>query len=169
MLYLVAKRTTAIVLHVGTNDMAQSLAGEAFARYHTVLDVIAKDFPSMKRVYATLILPRSINRRRGGTNCRFVANCNREATRFNSLLRGHCMPRRGLFFLDHGFQWVPPARVLAAHGLHPSFAVVAILTSHLHQTERRGYTRGDGTWQQHSAGQTAGEPAQASPSPKPAS
>lgn len=169
LLDFVPATTTAIVLHVGTNDMAQSSAEEAFGRYRTLLDVIARDFPSIKRVYATLILPRSINRRRGGTNRRFVGKCNREAARFNGLLRRHCRQTRGLFFLDHGFQWLPPARVLAADGLHPSFEGVAILASHLHQTLRRGYGSADDTWQQHSAGHTAAEPAPTSPPPAPAS
>ncbi|XP_077541250.1 2-Hydroxyacid oxidase 1-like [Haemaphysalis longicornis] len=50
LLGFVPKTTIAIVLHVGTNDVAKSSAGQAFGRYRNFLDVIARDFSSIKRV-----------------------------------------------------------------------------------------------------------------------
>ncbi|KAH9382431.1 hypothetical protein HPB48_004307 [Haemaphysalis longicornis] len=84
LLGFVPKTTIAIVLHVGTNDVAKSSAGQAFGRYRNFLDVIARDFSSIKRVYATIILPHSMNHRRGETNTRSFGKCNREAARFKS-------------------------------------------------------------------------------------
>ncbi|KAK8761264.1 hypothetical protein V5799_027464 [Amblyomma americanum] len=37
------------------------------------------------------------------------------------MLRKHCQRTRGVFYVDHGLEWLPPARVMAADGLHPSF------------------------------------------------
>ncbi|KAL1471060.1 hypothetical protein MTO96_040134 [Rhipicephalus appendiculatus] len=40
---------------------------------------------------------------------------------------------RKVFFVDHGFQYLPPRRVLAADGLHPSFEGVALMASHIRE------------------------------------
>lgn len=161
LLDFVPKTTTSIVLHVGTNDVSKISAEEAFERYRTLLDKIARDCPNIKTVYATLVLPRSINRRRGRVNHRFVQRCNREACQLNDLLRRYCRKTKGLFFLDHGFEWLPPCRVLAADGLHPSFEGVALMASHLHQTLRRTYGRTDTTWRDHFSAPTSDAPAPA--------
>ncbi|KAH6920589.1 hypothetical protein HPB50_028423 [Hyalomma asiaticum] len=49
------------------------------------------------------------------------------------MLRRHCRRTRGLFYFDHGLQWPPPRRMLAADGLHPSFEGVGIMASHIHE------------------------------------
>ncbi|KAH6941912.1 hypothetical protein HPB50_023748 [Hyalomma asiaticum] len=57
----------------------------------------------------------------------------KEASCFNRLPRGFCSHSRNVFFLDHGFQHLPPGRVLAADGLHPCFEAVAVMTSHIRE------------------------------------
>ncbi|KAL1415866.1 hypothetical protein MTO96_028649 [Rhipicephalus appendiculatus] len=85
------------------------------------------------RIYATLVLPRSVNRRRGSRNQDFIRRCNSEACRFNRLLRDYCRRSRNVFYVDHGFEWLPPFRVLAADGLHPNFEGVALIAAHIRQ------------------------------------
>ncbi|KAL1422827.1 hypothetical protein MTO96_021687 [Rhipicephalus appendiculatus] len=41
-----------------------------------------------------------------------------EAVYFNRLLCNYCRRSKKVFFVDHGLQWLPPTRVLAADGLH---------------------------------------------------
>ncbi|KAL1437083.1 hypothetical protein MTO96_049082 [Rhipicephalus appendiculatus] len=102
-------------------------------------------------------------------NRRFVGRCDREACQFNNnLLRQRCRETRGLFFIEHGFEWLPPCRVLAADGLHLSFEGVALMKSHLHQTLRRAYARTDTSWQDHFSAPASDAPARQSPPPTPA-
>ncbi|KAH6929232.1 hypothetical protein HPB50_025199 [Hyalomma asiaticum] len=49
------------------------------------------------------------------------------------MLRWHCRRTRGLFYLDHGLEWLPQRHMLAADGLHPSFEGVGIMASHIHE------------------------------------
>ncbi|KAL1485296.1 hypothetical protein MTO96_032046, partial [Rhipicephalus appendiculatus] len=140
-------------------------AEEAFNQYRTLLETIARECPNIKTVYATLVLPHSVNRRRGRMNHRFVERCHREACQFNNLLRRHCQKTSGLFFIDHGLEWLPPCRVLAADGLHLSFEGVALMASHLHQTLRRSYARTETTWQDHFSAPTSQTAARQSPPP----
>ncbi|XP_077564663.1 trypsin-1-like [Haemaphysalis longicornis] len=49
----------------------------------------------------------------------------------------------GLFYLDHGLEWLPSARVFAADGIHPNFGGVAIMASHLHRALLRNFARSD--------------------------
>ncbi|KAH6925668.1 hypothetical protein HPB50_008485 [Hyalomma asiaticum] len=152
LLKFVMETTTSIVLHVGTNDLCQIPAGEAFKRYRALLDTIGHNCPNIKQVYATLILPRSTNRHLARSNDPFVERCNREACFFNNLLRRHCRKTKGLFFVNHGFEWLPSCQVLAANGLHPNFDGVVLIASHLHQMLSWLYTRRDTTWKDHSNG-----------------
>ncbi|KAH6929163.1 hypothetical protein HPB50_023962 [Hyalomma asiaticum] len=122
-----------VVLHVGTNDMASLKATEAFHQYRNLLDQVAVALLQVTRIYATLILPRSINRRRGARNHMFIRRCNSEACRFNRLLQGFCRRSRNVFYVDHGFEWLLPFRVLAADGLHPSFEGVALIAARIRQ------------------------------------
>lgn len=96
------------------------------------------------------------------SNRPFVERCNREACFFNNLLRRHCRETKGLFFINHGFEWLPSCRVLAADGLHPNFDGVALIASHLHQTLSWSYTRKDTTWRDYSTGHTSDRSAQTS-------
>ncbi|KAH6927453.1 hypothetical protein HPB50_004183 [Hyalomma asiaticum] len=49
------------------------------------------------------------------------------------MLRRHCRRTRGLFCLDHVFEWLPPRSMLAPNGVHPSFEGVGIMASHIHE------------------------------------
>ncbi|KAH6920509.1 hypothetical protein HPB50_028503 [Hyalomma asiaticum] len=167
MTIFLPETATSIVLHVGTNDLCQVPAREAFQRYRALLDTIACECPNIKQVYPTLILPRSTNRRLAISNRPFVERCNREACFFNNLLRRHCREAKGLFFINHGFEWLPSCRVLAADGLHPNFDGVALIASHLHQTLNWSYTREDITWRYYSTGHTSDRSAQTSPAATP--
>ncbi|KAH9379062.1 hypothetical protein HPB48_022495 [Haemaphysalis longicornis] len=57
----------------------------------------------------------------------------------------------GLFYLDHGLEWLPSARVFAADGIHPNFGGVTIMASHLHRALLRNFARSQSTWLQHAA------------------
>ncbi|KAH6927947.1 hypothetical protein HPB50_010000 [Hyalomma asiaticum] len=122
-----------LILHVGTNDLTSSTGRTAFEKYRSLFDFLKKERPEINRIYASLILPRSGNRRRGNRNRAQVYHCNRQACHFNSLLREICRWSRLVFYLDHGLEWLPSNRILAADGLHPSFEGVAILASHIRQ------------------------------------
>ncbi|KAL1430204.1 hypothetical protein MTO96_015270 [Rhipicephalus appendiculatus] len=56
-----------------------------------------------------------------------------EAVYFNRLLCNYCRRSKKVFFIDHGLQWLPLTRVLAADGLHVSFEGVAIIASHIRE------------------------------------
>ncbi|KAL1483731.1 hypothetical protein MTO96_033005 [Rhipicephalus appendiculatus] len=58
------RNTTRIVLHVGTNDLVRVSARKAFDSFSEVINHIAKERPEVTRIYATLILLRTRNRRR---------------------------------------------------------------------------------------------------------
>ncbi|KAH6939994.1 hypothetical protein HPB50_023874 [Hyalomma asiaticum] len=133
LINFVPETANTLMLLVGTNDMASITAEAAFDKYRSMLDYVMKMTPNISKIYATLILPRCTNRRRGNSNLSFVRRCNREASYFNRLLRGFCSRSRKVFFLDHGFQHLPPGRVLAADGLHPSFEGVAVMASHIRE------------------------------------
>lgn len=143
---LVPQTVTTLILHVGTNDIARSSAEAAFERYGKLLESIRHLRPNVRTIYATLVLPRSQNRRRRNSNHQLVTRCNREASKFNSLLRRHCRQTKGTFYLDHELEWLSPVRVLAADGLHPSFEGVAVMASHLQRIVLRDQRRAPPTW-----------------------
>ncbi|KAH9385052.1 hypothetical protein HPB48_027090 [Haemaphysalis longicornis] len=64
--------------------------------------------PGRRPIYATLLLPRSQNRRRRNLNQRFVSRCNLEAAKFNNLLQKHCRLVKGVFYLNHELHRIPP-------------------------------------------------------------
>lgn len=131
LLDFVPRNTTRIVLHVGTNDLLRVSAQKAFDSYCKVINHIAKERPEVTLIYATLILPRTRNRRRWHPSETFVRCFNREACYFNALLKNLCRRSRLVSFLDHGFEWLPSHRVLAADGLHPNFEGVSLMASHI--------------------------------------
>lgn len=163
----VPRTATTIVLHVGTNDIAKTSATLAFQRYENLLSSLRRDHPQIRLVYATLILPRCPDRRRQRSNWRDVHRFNTEACRFNDLLRRHCLRTRGLFYLDHGLEWLPSARVFAADGIHPSFDGVAIMAGHLHRTLLRNFARRHSTWLLHAASGLSEQLQGQSPPPPP--
>ncbi|KAH6919991.1 hypothetical protein HPB50_029021 [Hyalomma asiaticum] len=133
LLDFVPQSAETIILHVGTNDLTSCSGRIAFERYKDLLGLIARTRPNIRRIYASLILPRSNNRRRGNWNQPLVHHCNKEAGHLNHLLRRFCQRSRLVFYLDHQFEWLPPNRVLAADGLHPSFEGVSVLACHIRQ------------------------------------
>lgn len=157
LLEFVPHTVTTLILHVGTNDIAKGPADAAFERYKKLLVAIRQVLPNVRAIYATLVLPRSQNRRRRHLNQPFVTRCNLEAGKFNNLLRNHCRQVKGLFYLDHELQWIPPVRALAADGLHPSFEGVAIMASHLQQLLRRELRRAPPTWLNEPVTSSAGQ------------
>lgn len=122
---------TTVFLHVGTNDLSSTSAEHAFSDYRSLTDLILESRPNISTIHASLILPRSANRRRDYRISRFARSCNEKARRFNSLLREFCRHSRFVRFVDHGFENLPACRVLAADGLHPSFEGVALLAGHI--------------------------------------
>ncbi|KAH6933582.1 hypothetical protein HPB50_016617 [Hyalomma asiaticum] len=140
LLDFVPPSTTTLILSVGTNDLVRNTGRVTFDKYRNMLNFIISQRPEIHRIHAALVLPRSTNRRRGGRNTAVVQHCNREACDFNRRLRDFCRHSRRVFFLDHGFEWFPSARVLAADGVHPSFEGVALIASHIRQLCLR-YTR----------------------------
>ncbi|KAL1421801.1 hypothetical protein MTO96_022848 [Rhipicephalus appendiculatus] len=87
--------------------------------------------PEVTKIMATLVLPRTPDRRRTCLNRPSVVRFNREVGRFNNLLRAHCCQSSMLFFFDHALEWLPPGWVLAADGVHPSFEGAALIAGHL--------------------------------------
>lgn len=132
LLDFVPRGVTELILHVGTNDVANTNAQVAKARYSTLLDHIQKERPDIQAIFATLLLPRSPNRRRNPTDWRAAAKFNREACAFNCLMVDLCEEQEKVFFLDHCLDNFPPIMVLAADGLHPRFGGVSVLSSNLH-------------------------------------
>ncbi|KAG0432844.1 hypothetical protein HPB47_020472, partial [Ixodes persulcatus] len=92
--------------------------------------------PDILHVYATLVLPRSPNRRRGSSNRGFVARFNGRAHAFNGRLRGLCHRERNTYFLDHCLDQLPRCLAMAADGLHLSFCGVSYLAWNVHRLWR---------------------------------
>lgn len=64
-----------------------------FDKHKSLLDLIRKECPKVSRVYVTLVLPRSTNRRLRNRNYRFLGRCNWEVLYFNQLPRNHLFPK----------------------------------------------------------------------------
>ncbi|KAM7287697.1 uncharacterized protein ISCGN_031388 [Ixodes scapularis] len=71
-------------------------------------------------------------------NHRFVHWLNTEARKFNDTVKDYCRKPGKVTLLDHDFTSLPPLRVLAADGLHPSFMGVALLSANLKSILQRG-------------------------------
>ncbi|KAH6927401.1 hypothetical protein HPB50_003263 [Hyalomma asiaticum] len=122
-----------LILHVGTNDLTNKNARTVFDNYSRMIASIQRERPELQKIYATLVLPRTTNRRRGNKNQGFIRRFNREASFFNRLLRSYCKHSSLVHVLDHALEWLPPARVLAADGVHLSFEGAALVASHVRQ------------------------------------
>lgn len=147
----VPRTVTTLVLHIGTNDLSCVGADTAFGKYREFLRFLFSERPEIRTVHATLVLPRMVNRRRGRPNWPAVRRFNAEAYRFNGLLRQHCRRTRSLYFVDHEFEHLPPGRVLAADGLHPSFGGVALIAGRLQHVLLRGRKWSPLNWCDHAA------------------
>ncbi|KAG0420272.1 hypothetical protein HPB47_003587 [Ixodes persulcatus] len=145
------RTVTTLVLHVGVNDLTTIGVAAAFNRYRDLLHKISRERREITSVFATLALPRYLNRRHGERGLDAVRRDNQEAWRFNERLRGHCRRVAGMFYIDHAFHHLPPTRVLAGDGLHPSFCGVALLAGNLHRVLPRGGRRDHPGWLDHVA------------------
>ncbi|KAH7979419.1 hypothetical protein HPB49_009372 [Dermacentor silvarum] len=120
LLDFVPATTTALILHVGANDLCSVRGGAVFDKYRSLMERIFKERPHVSRIYATIILPRTTNRRRGTTiGPSLAAATGRLASSINAFVHSATEPH------------LPPTRVLAADGLHPSFEGVALIASHI--------------------------------------
>ncbi|KAH8009886.1 hypothetical protein HPB51_021684 [Rhipicephalus microplus] len=127
LLDFIPKGTSNLILHIGTNDLANTHAPTAFDRYVALLDGIRHERPDIPVVFATLVLPRAPNQRLRRHNWRAVRRFNFEARDFNLRLLSLCHERKGVFHVNHRIDALPPWTVLAADGLHPSFTGVSLL------------------------------------------
>lgn len=142
--------TETLILHVGSNDIPKCSGNVAFARYREMLDIVTKRRPAIRRVYASLVLPRSCNRRQGSRNEAFVQRCSKSAKFFNQLLRNFGQRSKLVYHIDHGFEWLPPSRVLASDGLHPSFEGFALLACHFRQLcFKHPHDASSAAWEEH--------------------
>ncbi|KAH6936192.1 hypothetical protein HPB50_014913 [Hyalomma asiaticum] len=114
-----------------TNDVVRVPARKAFQNYCELINEISKLRPEIRRIYASLILPRTTNRRQRYSNAAFIRCFNEEAWYFNELVKKFCAHSRLVYFLDHGFEWLPSHRVLAADGVHPNFEGVSLMACHI--------------------------------------
>ncbi|KAH6919932.1 hypothetical protein HPB50_029080 [Hyalomma asiaticum] len=133
LLEYVPTSTETLILHVGSNDVPMCSGKTAFANYRQALDYITNQRPEIRRIYVSLVLPRSCNRRRDNQNQSFVRRCNKSAGFLNQLLRNFCRRSQLVFYVEHGFEWLPPSRVFASDGLHLSFEGFALLACHYKQ------------------------------------
>ncbi|KAH8031729.1 hypothetical protein HPB51_020703 [Rhipicephalus microplus] len=102
-------------------------ADPAFNRYVALLDRIRHERPDIPMMFATLVLPRAPNQRLRRHNWRAVRRFNFKAREFNLRLLSLCHEREGVIYVNHRIDALPPWTVLAADGLHPSFAGVSLL------------------------------------------
>ncbi|KAG0412038.1 hypothetical protein HPB47_010834 [Ixodes persulcatus] len=61
-----------LILHVGTNDLSRDGAQASLERLREVLVHIRSARPDIERIYLSLVLPRSVNRRLRFSNHRFM-------------------------------------------------------------------------------------------------
>ncbi|KAG0425862.1 hypothetical protein HPB47_026987 [Ixodes persulcatus] len=131
---------------VGTNDLAKDGAQASLERLREVLGHIRSARPEIKRIYLSLVLPRSVNRRLRFSNHRFVRWFNGQVSTFNIEASKLCRRASGTFFIRHAFSEMPARRVLAADGLHPSFEGVALLALHLQNIIMQNKEQGPTGW-----------------------
>ncbi|KAH8027135.1 hypothetical protein HPB51_002318 [Rhipicephalus microplus] len=74
LLDFVPKGTSNLILHIGTNDLANTDASTAFNRYVALLDRIRHERPDIPMVFATIVLPRAPNQRLRRHNRRAINN-----------------------------------------------------------------------------------------------
>ncbi|KAG0411516.1 hypothetical protein HPB47_011357 [Ixodes persulcatus] len=137
---------TTLVLHVGGNHLTTTGAVRAFNMYCDIFHHLLREGPEITTLYATLVLPRYLNRCRRERTLDNVFRLNQELRQFNERLRQLCLRTAGLFYIDHAFHQLPPFRVLAPDGRHPSFRGVALLAGNLHGALQRGRHRANPGW-----------------------
>ncbi|KAG0443062.1 hypothetical protein HPB47_015328 [Ixodes persulcatus] len=115
-------------------------------RLREVLGHIRSARPEIKRIYLSLVLPRSVNRHLRFSNHRFVRWFNGQVSTFNIEASKLCRRSSGTFFIRHAFSEMPARRVLAADGLHPNFKGVALLALHLQNIIMQNKEQGPTGW-----------------------
>ncbi|KAH6942450.1 hypothetical protein HPB50_005762 [Hyalomma asiaticum] len=133
LLEYVPASTETLILHIGSYDVPMCSGKTAFANYRHMLNYITKQRPEIRGICVSLVLPRSCNRRRDNQNQSFVHRCSKSAGFLNQLLHNSCRRSRLVFYVEHGFEWLAPSRVLASEGLHLSFEGFALLACHYKQ------------------------------------
>ncbi|KAH6946411.1 hypothetical protein HPB50_013255 [Hyalomma asiaticum] len=124
----VPRGVSALMLHVGTNDVARTSAAATFDKYVQLVRHIRLTRPDIRTIFATLLLPRGPNLRLCRPNLPAVNRFNRESHWLNCRLVDFCQREPQMFFIDHGLYNFPPWMVFAADGVHPSFGGVSLLT-----------------------------------------
>ena len=132
------RSVTTLVFHVGTSELERYGTDETLRRCRRLVNNTLRARPELRRLVVSLVLPRHTNRRLDQSNHRFVHWFNTEARKFNNTVKDYCRKPGKVTFLDHDFTSLPPLRVLAADGLHPSFTGVAILAANLKALLQRG-------------------------------
>ncbi|KAH8030788.1 hypothetical protein HPB51_011628 [Rhipicephalus microplus] len=122
LLDFVPKGTSNLILHIGTNNLANTDAPTAFDRYVALLDRIRHVRLDIPIVFATLVLPRAPNQRLRRHNWRAMRRFNFGARECNLSLLSLRHEREGVFYVNHRIDALPPWTMLEADGLHPSFA-----------------------------------------------
>ncbi|KAM7290066.1 uncharacterized protein ISCGN_026739 [Ixodes scapularis] len=140
------RSVTTLVFHVGTTELERYGTDETLRRCCRLVNNTLRGRPELHRLIVSLVLPRHTNRRLDQSNHRFVHWFNTEARKFNNTVKGYCRKPGKVTFLDHDFTSLPPLRVLAADGLHPSFTGVALLAANLKSILQRGASTTSPGW-----------------------
>ncbi|KAG0443644.1 hypothetical protein HPB47_014684 [Ixodes persulcatus] len=119
-----------VILHVATNDLASQDPQPVRQHYVDLLHHI-QTRPGIQLVVCSHVLPRIISRNLHFPNRHFTDAFNHQAGIFNRQLTDICMSTPGQCFYTHNLQACGRPRVLAADGLHPSFAGVHIMSRNL--------------------------------------
>ncbi|KAH9379068.1 hypothetical protein HPB48_016493 [Haemaphysalis longicornis] len=119
--------------HLRRAVLTFSTAHATFDSLLRLFDVISREHPAKKRLYISLVLPRSTDHHQYNNNESFIRKVILEAHLFNTFLKDCCQHSWLVYFLDHGLSDLPANRVLAADGLYLSFQGAAVPASHLLQ------------------------------------
>ncbi|KAM7314247.1 hypothetical protein ISCGN_004032 [Ixodes scapularis] len=119
-----------VILHVATNDLASQDHQPVRQHYLDLLHHI-QTRPGIQLVVCSHVLPRIINRHLHFPNRHFTDAFNHRAGIFDRQLTDIRMSTPGLFFYTHNLQACGLPHVMAADGLHPSFAGVHIMSRNL--------------------------------------
>lgn len=134
----IPRSVTTLVFHVGTNELEKYGCDETLRRLRRLVNNTLRARPELHKLIVSSVLPRHTNRRFEQPNDRFVQWFNEEAHLLNETVEGYCHTPSKVKYLDHEFTSLPLRRFLAADGLHPSFAGVALLAQNLKGILLRG-------------------------------
>lgn len=86
--------------------------------------------PEVGRIYISLVLPRTVNRRLHHSNHRFIKWFNNQVPNYNVDVKKLYRMSSRAFYIYYAFSEMPARHVPAADGLHPSFEGVTLLALH---------------------------------------